>query len=299
MSDSQIFADYGTMKIKPETLALLRGTGNFNEPPKYEQSINRSYNPLDYYAHSKYYNEDQSYKAADNIENGQRDTKWIPFYDNINKQKYSVGSTDLHAEDNLNSWTRPDFQLSRGTDQYQVWALNSMQLVPSILLYLFFSADNIDYIQDTLISETMRIRGETISRQSTDDLLIIMRNKYMYALSGWLPSAGDTSKPQARGTIINPSGLAYGNETGGCTDLEVQLTRLNKSVIEECMKMILSGITAYKKYYLDSSSIPMALSHPVMASMKGAKGLQENLGFVSGHEMSNAISSYNERFNII
>jgi hypothetical protein len=297
-NDSFIFADYGSMVIKPETLALLRGTGNFNPSPNYEQSINRNYNPLDYYANSKYYNDDQAIKAESAYEN-ENNVKWIPDYDTANKRKYIVGSTDLHTEDEKN-WGIPDFMNSRGTDRYQTWALASTNMTPNVLVYLFFSEDNVNYIQQTLIREVKRIRNIDINEQSVDELLIIMRNKYLYALSGWLNSAGDINVPQARGTILNPNGLAYdSNDNEGCTSLYVQVSRLNKAVVEECLKMILSSIDAYNKYYLDSSSIPMALSHPVYASHKGDNVLQENLGFLSSHEMNNAITSYNQRFNII
>ncbi len=291
------FADYGTTITKPETLALLRGTGNFNPGPNYEQSINRSYNPLEYYSNSEYHQYDQNLKTESNKEN-EKNTKWIPFYDNDNNKKYVVGSTDMYSDNK--PWSRPDFENSRGTDQYQIWALNSMKIVPNILLNLFFSEDNVNFIQNTLINEVKNITNEKISKQSDDELLIIMRNKYLYAIQGGLPSAGDINKPMARGTIINSNGLAYDNtNSGGCTSLELQLSRLNQSVIEECLKMILSGILAYKKYYQDSSSLPMQLSHPVYVSMKGSNVLQEPLGFESGHDMSTSIASYNQRFNII
>ena len=124
-----------------------------------------------------------------------------------------------------------------------------------------------------------------------------MRNTYSYALAGWLPHAGDPNKAYARGTIVNPGGKAYGLQ--GCTSLSEQLTRLNKSVLEETISQILSGIDQYKQYYKDASSIPMPLSRSVMTTMKGSRVLQENIGFESGHDMSKSISSYSQRFNII
>jgi hypothetical protein len=129
-----------------------------------------------------------------------------------------------------------------------------------------------------------------------------MRNKYLYAQSGWLPYAGDKNKVYARGTIINPgnkSDRAYSSTTGGCTSLEEQIKRLNRSVLEECVKQVFSGLDAYSQYYKDASSLPLPLTHPVLTTMKGSNVLQENIGFESGHDMSKSISSFNQRFNII
>ena len=310
MSESMRFADYGSMIVEPQTLALIRGTGNFNESPTYQQSINRGptqSNSLQYYGSSDYYNNDKALEA-ENYYSTEREWKNIQSsIDQQNKRPYVVGSTGLHAE-KQNSWDRPDFQYSRGTDQYQIWAANSMQLTPNMLMNLFFSEDNINYLQEKMISEVKRIRDLDISKQSVDELLIIMRNNYMYALYGWLPSSNNpelNKKPMARGTYLNPTylnpnGKAYdSSNNGGCTSLYEQIKRLNTAVIQECVKQVLSGIDAYMKYYSDASSLPMPLSIPIYTSMKGSNVLQENLGFENGHEMSNAISSYNERYNII
>lgn len=296
-------SEYGDQLILPATNAILRGSGMYNPGPKYEQSFNRGPTQsasLAIYGASNYYNQDQTLKAANN---DYSEKTWAqapdkPLIDVPNQQKFVVGSTGIHTE-KPGSWNTPDFQYSRGTDRYQVWALNSMQLTPNVLVYLFFSEDNVNYLQNKLISEVRRIRGVEISPQSVDELLIIMRNKYLYALYGWLPSSGNPNKVMARGTILNPNGLAYYGGAGGCSSLEEQVKRLNQSVLEECLKQVLSGIMMYQKYYSDASSLPLPLDRSILTTMKGSKSIQENLGFTSGKEFSEAASAYNERYNII
>jgi hypothetical protein len=315
------YAQYGINLVPSQDLAFQRGAGIFNESPNYDQTTNRgpTYSEaLSLYGSGKYYNEDETIKSVDNY--SYKD--WAepiekPKYsigiqqaplDNDNNRKFVVGSTGIHPE-RTNSWNRPDFGMTRGTDQYQVWAINSMQITPNALLNFFFSEENVNYLQDKIISEVRRIKSVDISKQSVDELLIIMRNKYLYGISGYLPYK-DPNKVYARGTIVNKESsgvnsngtsrnLAYQANSGGCTDLEVQVTRLNQSVLEECVKSVLSGIGMYMTYYNDASSLPVPLSLPVLTSSKGDSVLTPNLGFESGHEMTAANTSFNQRFNIL
>ncbi len=291
-------AEYGTNLIPSGNLALLRGTGNFNPGPKYEQSKNRG--PA-YSQALNAYNYQQTQQGTNPIYQTQVPESRLAEslnYPSVvypsdieNQRKYQVGSTSFHSEE-VGSWKRPDFEGSRGSDQYQVWAINALHMTPNNLLNLFFSEANVNYLQDRIIQEIKNIRDTVIAKQSIDELLIIMKNKYTYALSGYLNHPGE-NKPYPRGSVKGPNSAYYEN------GLEIQLSLLNKSVIEECVKSILSGIIEYEKYYKDASSLPMPLSHPVLSSNKGSKALQENLAFESSHNVSNAMSSYNQRFNII
>ena len=293
------YAQYGINMVPAQDLAFQRGTGNFNESPNYDQSTDRgpTYSQaLNVYSSGQYYNEDQAIRSADEYVNKDFGGPFS-FNDNTVKQKYVVGTTGIHPE-RTDSWSRPDFGDTRGTDQYQVWAINSMQISPNALLNFFFCEENVNYLQDKLISEVKRLRSYDISKQSTDELLIIMRNKYLYAQSGWLGYA-DPNKVYARGAIDNPNALAYSSGSGGCTDLELQVRKLNQSVLEECVKSVLSGLDMYMTYYKDASSLPVPLSLPVLTSSKGDSVLTPNLAFQSGHEMTKANASFNQRFNII
>jgi hypothetical protein len=291
---SYIFADYGTNIVPAANLALQRGSGNFNPAPTYDQTVNRgpaNSQALNYYS-TYALQMDPNLTATDN-------SGVIYRSDVENKRPYVVGTSFMHPE-STGSWTQSDYENSRGSDRYQAWAVNSLHITPNALLNFFFSADNVNYLQKRITSDIKEISGHDIKEQSIDELLIIMRNKYIYALEGYLPGPGYTAagdKPMPRGPIKGPVGTGLYPEGSG--SLEDQLSRLNKSVLEECIKSVLSGIQAYLQYYKDASSLPLPLSHPVFTSYKGANVLQENLGFESGHEMSTAISSYNQRFNII
>lgn len=327
------YAQYGINMVPAKDLAFQRGSGNFNPSPNYDQTTYRggAYSQaINLYAGSDEY---QTSNAALNASNAVENTDYKTVMTNLdvyNKQPYTVGSTGFHPELKSDTWARSDFGYSRGSDQSQVFGAVSTQMAPSALMNFFFSQDNVNYLQNKIVSEVRRIRNVNISRQSDDELLIIMRNAYLYALSGWLPYQGQgNDKPPngnglgnfggtdangfgpkiyARGTILNKTysdsddfsaNRAYSNSDDGCTSLEFQIKKLNQSVLETCIQQVLSGISMYQKYYADASSLPLPMSRPVLTTMKGDSVLQENLGFYSGHEMTDAMAAYNERFNIV
>jgi hypothetical protein len=297
-------AQYGSILVEPKDLAKQRGLGLYNPPPNFEQTTNRgpSYkNALNVYTQSTYYKDDLAEKTQNYDKYAQN---WSTVYSNVdlqNTKDFEVGNTQMYGSVE-NGWKVPGYNdvlhpaKKPKTDQYQIWAVSSLNMTPNPLLNYFFSESNVDYLQNTIIQEVKRIRGVNVARQSTDELLIIMRNKYVYAIQGSLPY----SNPSQIHSITNDrtSPLAYDPNSSGHS-LRAQLAALNKSVLEECIKQVLSGIMAYEKYYLDASSLPLPLSRSVYVSSKGSNSLQENLGFQSGHEATKAMSSYNQRFNIL
>jgi hypothetical protein len=286
-------AQYGTQLVPASNLALLRGSGNFNPMPNQDSTTNRghAYNQaLNYYQNFSPQQPGPVQLQPSMTDMAHEFSEVYPT-DVQDIRKYRVGTTLFHPEPE-NSWTRPDSYNSRGSDQYQVWAANSTNLVPNALMNFFFSTDNVNYLQSRIQQEIKKIRGIDIAPQSIDELLIIMRNKYIYAQSGWLNHPGE-NKPYSRGEVSRP-GLSYYDK-----GLEVQIELLNKSVLEECVKSVLSGISMYEQYYKDSASLPMPMAPPVLTTQKGSKVLQENLAFEDGRDVSRAIASYNERFNIL
>lgn len=276
-------AYYGDTLVDPKYLAFVRGSGNYNPPPLYEQTTDRGKaysNALNAYERN---GGDQNFKYLD--EKGDND-QGFKFLDEkkytVDPRKYVVGSTGLYTENE--SWTRPD--LEGVGNQYTDWAMKSVQQDPNVLLNFFFSDDNINYLQNRIVEEVKKIRGEDISQQSRDELLIIMRNHYQRALSGWLPHNGG-----------NPNEVYPRGETP-CS-LTERLTRLNKSVLELSVKQCISGILAYKQFYKDASSMPLPLSLPVLTTMKGSRVISENVGFNSSHSFTRGIQSFNERNNIL
>lgn len=273
----ELNAQYGNIIVDANANAFLRGSGAFNPPPNYEQTTDRGNNFMD--ALNVYENSGNTSKS---------DYATLPIYEdqltNMQKegnQHYQVGSTGIHPE-KFGSWDRTEF----GSDMYQEWGRGSIQQSPSNLNTFFFSKDNIDYLQNRIVSDIKRIKKVDISKQSVDELLIIMRNYYQKALSGWLPHAGG-----------NPNEVYSRGETP-CS-IEEQLSRLNRSVLEETIKQTLSGIDMYMQYYKDASSLPLPLSLPTYTTQKGSRVLSENVGFNNGHEYTKSVDSYNQRYNIL
>jgi hypothetical protein len=280
-SDNNILTldQYGNTLTSSSNAAKQRGSGNFNPPPRWEQSIDRGNAMMNSY---QIYNEGLPAPMDMNNNNETDFNSPSQMGDDLRKRAYVVGNTGLHAESG--SWNRSEFEGAQ--NQYVEWALKSAipgGITPTPLLIYFFSTENVDYIQNRIKNEVKKHTGTEINNQSIDELLIIMRSNLLYAYSGWLPN--NSNKITDRGPKE-------------CS-LEERLSRLNKSVIEESVKQVLSGINAYKQYTKDISSMPMPLSMPVYTSMSGSRELSENIGFNSGHERTIASQSYNQRFNII
>jgi hypothetical protein len=289
-----IVAQYGSNFVPASDLALLRGTGQYNPSPKFEQSTYRgpAYDQaLNYFTYTNNL-QNPTQVPIESLAQSLNYKSVIYPSDIENLRQKEVGTSFFHPEQN-GSWKKPDFQGSRGASRYQAWAVQSLQMTPTVLMNLLFSDENVEYLQNKLIDEVYAIRKIKIQKQSIDELLIIMRNKYIYAISGYL-FYPDKTAVYARGDVHGKNGNAYYN--GG---LEQQLMQLNKSILEECVKQVLSGIDQYMLYYKDISTLPMPLENPVLTSEKGSRVLMENVGFHDGKAESIAMSSFNERFNII
>lgn len=274
------YAEYGNIVIPSKELSKIRGSGTWSPPPRWEQTTNRGpamMNSFNMYQKDLPLPIDPSVSESSYVNDPEQ------MGDDLRKRAYVVGSTGLHAD--LTSWNTPSYK-NGAQNQYVEWALKSVMpggITPTPLLIYFFSTENVNYIQNRIRNEVKKHVGIEINDQSVDEILIIMRNHLIYAYSGWLP---------------NNSGLITDRGPKECS-LQERLVRLNKSVIEEAVKQVFSGINQYKQYTKDISSLPMPLSHPTYTSMSGSKELSENIGFNSGLERSIASQSYNQRFNII
>jgi hypothetical protein len=116
----------------------------------------------------------------------------------------------------------------------------------TILSEVFFSKENIDYIQNKIQSSvhTQSNGRHRIGRQSETELSIIMRSIYLQF---------------ARNSNI---------------DIRGQITELDNKVVDECVPTILSGIEQYLKYKTDVSTLRKPMEMPQSFNSKGEKSLE-------------------------
>lgn len=122
--------------------------------------------------------------------------------------------------------------------------INSLRVQMTPLNRAFFSKKNLDRIQARLRQVIQQKLGYGISRQSDDQLLIIMRAVYM--------QHGD-HLPDSVGA---------------------ELARLNDIVVAESAPIIAANVRAYLVYLEDASRIPPPLERSVNTSIKGTRTLE-------------------------
>lgn len=316
-------SDYGNIMISTADQAKLRGTGRWDPPPFYYQSMDRGNadkRSWEMYQSSvmndpkergEYHNlagvnvgfnstTEYQIKQADKekmsqefISRGGLEYKGLNndlFYESKNVNSIydyqNTGGSDLYIGGQINSWESKEYKGAE--NHYTEFALKALMqggMMPTPLALFFFSTENIDYLQNRIVDLVKKINGTDIYKQSIDDLIIIMINKLQYAYTGWLANEKNPEKVENRGE--KPCSLEY------------RLTLLNKNVLQEVVKQVLGGIKMYQEYYKDISSLPMPLSLPEYTSMHGSRVLSENIGFNTSLNESIWNTSYNERYNII
>lgn len=108
----------------------------------------------------------------------------------------------------------------------------------------YFSQSNIDFLQESIIEAIFRLtNGIKISRQSEDELLIVMRSIY----------------------------LQYSKNLD--TDINTQINELNKKVLKYCVKNVNDNIKLYKGYINDITKERDVLDRPQNVDIKGDKTL--------------------------
>ena len=175
-------------------------------------------------------------------------------------KQYSEG---IHAP--ATNWANTSWEIESGKKNPYSEHYQKKMRWEETLGNFFFSEKNIEYIHDRIIGEVKRIKGITISKQSTDKLVLIMQNTYEYAMSGSLPHPSNPGRIAKRGGVDIP--------------LKERLTRLNQSVIQQSVKEIISGIDQYLLYYKDASTLPVPLKRPINKSSKGSRSLEYNIAF--------------------
>jgi hypothetical protein len=116
-------------------------------------------------------------------------------------------------------------------------------VVPNAVSRTFFSNDNVERIQRQIVNDVYTQSKKVISRQSYQELQIIMKSIYLQ-YSRNLPN-----------------------------NIEQQVFALNKYVIDECVSIIIPNVIQYNRYITEiTGSIPIN-PRSINASNKGDKSL--------------------------
>ena len=116
-------------------------------------------------------------------------------------------------------------------------------VVPNAVSRTFFSNDNVERIQREIINNVYIKSKKVISRQSYQELQIIMKSIYLQ-YSRNLPN-----------------------------NIEQQLFTLNKYVIDECVSIIIPNVTQYNKYITEITGPIPINPRSINVSNKGDKSL--------------------------
>jgi hypothetical protein len=122
---------------------------------------------------------------------------------------------------------------------------NSLKSINSenVLNRTFFSQNNIDMIQNTIINEIVKRTGYKIARQSELQLQIIMRSIFLQ---------------YAKNDPCN---------------IKQQIIDLDRKVIDYSVDRIITEISQYLEYKDTLNKLPTPLSHPTNLSNAGEKSL--------------------------
>lgn len=153
----------------------------------------------------------------------------------------------LNGRENLYSCPIPK-QLNNNTSFYNENALNtiSRSMTQNTLSITFFSKENIDIIQQNIISDVyLKSNGKyKIKRQSDQELIIIMRSYYFQ--------------------------YAKNSEN----NIKNQIIELNKMVTDWSVNEIIKNIQQHDGYKESVSTLPMPLDRSQLTSQKGTKTLE-------------------------
>ena len=146
------------------------------------------------------------------------------------------GSAPFEFTQNLNVKNRDKFDKLTGT--------NSKSPMSS----LYFSQTNVDYLQDQMIERIYKkSKGKhIITKQSEDELLIVMRSIY----------------------------LQYGKNND--TNLQHQINDLNERVLDYCVGNIIMNIYQHYAYLKDITKEQEIMEKPQYVNIKGEKSLMPN-----------------------
>lgn len=249
-------------------LDVIRGSGQFNPAPLYPQTTDNG---------NAYVN-----AASKN-----------PYAETLSKTNETNGDlyqTPAGAIEYKESWSKnTNYDIKPVTsdnyeyyDEYQRWALNNIRLTDPYLLPYLFSKINVKYLQDSVVKYVKQYRDITINTKQDENALL---NTMVSAYNLYRESKG----------VYLTEKCANDAQNDPATKFSSILANINKAIIEEYVKKVLSGIDMYNYYMHDISHLPIPLSNPTMISNKGSNSLGFRGYFENNHEFTQAIDSFNIR----
>jgi len=164
----------------------------------------------------------------------------------------------------------------------------SLHQKPDLLMMVFFSDENINYLRNTVVQKVKQItadsgvagdnQGVTIQTPNMDDFFYYMVNIFQnYKIQN--------------GSICFVA-------LKQSSDLKSDIAKLNTNVLQEYVSKMVSQINMYIYYYKDASQLPEQLSLPVYTSSRSDnKVLEYNTGFQSGNSLG--MARYNQVGNVL
>lgn len=251
------------------SLVDIRGYGLYNPAPLYLQTTDRGNAFSDTSTYQNYF-----------------DKNYVPNTGNLHINPSGAVDVEGTWEKNTNyNIDLPNGDNYKYYDEYQRWALNSTRKVDPYILPFLFSRINVKFIQDSVIDYIKNLRNITINtRQDTDNLLNLMLNNYIL----YYESNG----------IFTDNDCAILPNQNKSTNFSSILGNLNKNIIENYVKSVLSGLNMHEYYMKDISTLPVPLSNPVLITNKGSNVLGYVGPFEDNQEFTKNINSYNLRDTI-
>lgn len=128
--------------------------------------------------------------------------------------------------------------------------LFNFQITLTATAQLFFSIANRDAVQGELVRRVQELTERTISKQSEDELLLVMRSVYMQH-------------------AVNLDGRAA-----------EEVRMLNAHVLDYCVPNIVTNLSQYVQYLKEVGRNPMPFPQPEYVSTAGLRGYVDSIASV-------------------
>ena len=272
--------DFVTPLIQKDELGEIRGSGTFNPAPFYTQTTDRGHAFSNLYGNNEY-NVPPRDKRSTNYLNDMYVPNKGELFLNPSGAVELKNSWDKNKNNDIFSYNGDDYTYY---DEYQRWALTTSRKTDPILQPYLFSKLNVKFIQDSVKDYVKKYRNiEINTEQDINGLLNLMMSNYLLAWTG--------------GGIYtnNMFAITPNSPTPNSSEMISILGQLNKHIIEQYLKSVLSGLNMYDTYINDISTLPVPLTRPVPTDMKGSRVLAFKGFFEDNHAFTNNVDSFNLR----